>query len=105
MHKTEPDQEAREAVDGQEKAAERPLATMATQEDTVATLPDTLAARADTSPSLEDIQAAVRVLASRHGRPVTGALLADHFGVSARTGRRYLASVGEDQRTPAALAA
>jgi hypothetical protein len=44
-----------------------------------------------TPPSTEDIRAAVAVLASRHGRPVTGRMVADHFGVSERTGRRYLA--------------
>ena len=44
-----------------------------------------------TPPSAEDIRAAVAVLESRHGRPVTGRLIADHFGVSERTGRRYLA--------------
>ncbi|MGW0814957.1 DUF2637 domain-containing protein [Streptomyces viridiviolaceus] len=44
-----------------------------------------------TPPSAEDIRAAVSVLASRHGRPVTGRMVADHFGVSERTGRRYLA--------------
>ncbi|MCE7552785.1 transfer protein spdA [Streptomyces thermodiastaticus] len=44
-----------------------------------------------TPPSAEDIRAAVAVLESRYGRPVTGRILADHFGVSERTGRRYLA--------------
>jgi hypothetical protein len=48
-----------------------------------------------TPPTPADIRAAVDVLASRHGRPVTGRLIADHFGVSERTGRRYLALVGE----------
>ncbi|MFJ4815129.1 DUF2637 domain-containing protein [Streptomyces sp. NPDC088801] len=43
-----------------------------------------------TPPSAEDIRAAVSVLASRHGRPVTGRMVADHYGVSERTGRRYL---------------
>ncbi|MGC2997544.1 transfer protein spdA [Streptomyces sp. G35A] len=43
-----------------------------------------------TPPSAEDIRAAVAVLESRHGRPVTGRMVADHFGVSERTGRRYL---------------
>jgi hypothetical protein len=42
-------------------------------------------------PSADDIRAAVSVLASRNGRPVTGRMVADHFGVSERTGRRYLA--------------
>lgn len=44
-----------------------------------------------TPPTAEDLRAAIDVLASRHGRPVTGTLLASHFGVSERTGRRYLA--------------
>ncbi|GLV74989.1 hypothetical protein Shyhy02_29890 [Streptomyces hygroscopicus subsp. hygroscopicus] len=43
-----------------------------------------------TPPSAEDIRAAVAVLESRHGRPVTGRMVADHYGVSERTGRRYL---------------
>ncbi|MDX2804853.1 DUF2637 domain-containing protein [Streptomyces scabiei] len=44
-----------------------------------------------TPPSAEDIRAAMSVLESRNGRPVTGRMMADHFGVSERTGRRYLA--------------
>ncbi|MFE7954290.1 transfer protein spdA [Streptomyces sp. NPDC057413] len=44
-----------------------------------------------TPPSPADVRAAVAVLESRYGRPVTGRMLADHFGVSERTGRRYLA--------------
>jgi hypothetical protein len=43
------------------------------------------------TPPSADERAAVAVLESRHGRPVTGRMLADHFGVSERTGRRYLA--------------
>ncbi|MGW5034710.1 transfer protein spdA [Streptomyces nigra] len=43
-----------------------------------------------TPPTTDDVRAAVDVLASRHGRPVTGRMLADHYGVSERTGRRYL---------------
>ncbi|MFE3382541.1 DUF2637 domain-containing protein [Streptomyces anulatus] len=45
----------------------------------------------DTPPSAEDIRAAMSVLESRNGRSVTGRMMADHFGVSERTGRRYLA--------------
>lgn len=41
-------------------------------------------------PSVADIKAAMAVLADRHGK-VTGQHVADHFGVSARTGRRYMA--------------
>ncbi|WP_432098601.1 transfer protein spdA [Streptomyces sp. WAC 04229] len=44
-----------------------------------------------TPPTAEDIRAAIAVLESKHGRPVTGAHLAAHYGVSDRTGRRYLA--------------
>ncbi|MET7976711.1 transfer protein spdA [Streptomyces mirabilis] len=44
-----------------------------------------------TPPSVEDVRAALAVLGSRNGRPVTGRMMADHFGVSERTGRRYLA--------------
>ncbi|WP_328920134.1 transfer protein spdA [Streptomyces sp. NBC_00208] len=43
-----------------------------------------------TPPSAEDVKAAMTVLESTHGRPVTGRMLADHFSVSERTGRRYL---------------
>ncbi|WP_239694371.1 hypothetical protein [Streptomyces sp. Cmuel-A718b] len=42
-------------------------------------------------PTAEDIKAAMSVLESTHGRPVTGRMLAEHFAVSDRTGRRYLA--------------
>lgn len=44
-----------------------------------------------TPPSLADIRSAMSALESEHGRPVTGRMLSDHFGVSERTGRRYLA--------------
>ncbi|MCT9108306.1 transfer protein spdA [Streptomyces mirabilis] len=44
-----------------------------------------------TPPSVEDVRAALAVLDSRYGRPVTGRMMADHFGVSERTGRRYVA--------------
>ncbi|MFC5956727.1 transfer protein spdA [Streptomyces pratens] len=54
--------------------------------------PDTSA----TPPNAADIRAAVKVLESRHGRRVTGPMLADHFGVSERTGRRYLAMTTEE---------
>ncbi|MBZ6088976.1 helix-turn-helix domain-containing protein [Streptomyces olivaceus] len=43
------------------------------------------------APTAEDIKAAIAVLTAKHGKPVTGQLLAAHFGVSDRTGRRYLA--------------
>nr|WP_239080865.1 hypothetical protein [Streptomyces coelicoflavus] len=43
-----------------------------------------------TPPSPEVIRAAITAL-SANGRRVTGPMLADHFGVSDRTGRRYLA--------------
>ncbi|MGW1187524.1 transfer protein spdA [Streptomyces sp. NPDC002559] len=60
------------------------------QDFEAADAPDSEADSPVTPPSAEDIRAAVKVLESRHGRPVTGALVADHFGVSERTGRRYL---------------
>lgn len=41
-------------------------------------------------PTIADIKAALAELTDHHGH-VTGAMLAEHFGVSARTGRRYLA--------------
>jgi hypothetical protein len=46
-----------------------------------------------TPPSPADVRAAVAVLESKHDR-VTGRMLAEHFGVSERTGRRYLAMAG-----------
>jgi response regulator of citrate/malate metabolism len=42
-----------------------------------------------TPPSPEVIRTAISAL-SADGRRVTGQMLADHFGVSERTGRRYL---------------
>jgi hypothetical protein len=53
--------------------------------------PDSTDAPPVTPPSAEDIRAAIAVLETKHGRPVTGRMMADHFGVSERTGRRYLA--------------
>ncbi|MFC7814328.1 hypothetical protein ACFUTR_06705 [Streptomyces sp. NPDC057367] len=47
-----------------------------------------------TPPSPEVIRTAIAAL-STHGRKVTGPMLADHFGVSERTGRRYLAMAAE----------
>ncbi|MFF7000006.1 hypothetical protein ACFY93_34485 [Streptomyces sp. NPDC008313] len=47
-----------------------------------------------TPPSPEVIRTAIAAL-STHGRKVTGPMLADHFGVSERTGRRYLAMAGD----------
>ena len=64
-------------------------------QDFADTAPDSEDEPPVTPPSPADIRAAVDVLASRHGRPVTGRMLADHFGVSERTGRRYLALSGE----------
>jgi hypothetical protein len=43
-----------------------------------------------TPPSAADVRSAMASLAADHGRPVTGRMLADHFRVSERTGRRYL---------------
>jgi hypothetical protein len=47
-----------------------------------------------TPPSPEVIRTAIAAL-STHGRKVTGPMLADHFGVSERTGRRYLAMASD----------
>lgn len=55
---------------------------------------DTEADSADGPPTDDDIRAAVTVLESRHGRPLIGQHVADHFHVSARTGRRYLDRIG-----------
>ncbi|MFI0940907.1 transfer protein spdA [Streptomyces sp. NPDC021020] len=62
---------------------------------------DAEADSADGPPTDDDIRAAVTVLESRHGRPLTGAALADHFGVSARTGRRYLDRIGYSAKADA----
>ncbi|WP_239015332.1 transfer protein spdA [Streptomyces sp. CdTB01] len=64
-------------------------------QDFADTAPDSEPDAMATPPSAPDIRAAVAVLASRHGRPVTGRMLADHFSVSERTGRRYLALAGD----------
>ncbi|MBD9731735.1 transfer protein spdA [Streptomyces sp. H28] len=56
---------------------------------------DSVPGTSATPPSAEDIRAAVKVLESRHDRRVTGPMLATHFGVSDRTGRRYLAMAAE----------
>ncbi|MDX3555325.1 transfer protein spdA [Streptomyces europaeiscabiei] len=57
--------------------------------DFVDSASDSEAAPVASPPSVPDIRAAMAVLTSRHGH-VNGQLLADHFGVSGRTGRRYL---------------
>ncbi|MFE9864892.1 transfer protein spdA [Streptomyces sp. NPDC005506] len=44
-----------------------------------------------TPPSAADVRAVMASLAAEHGRPVSGRMLADHYSVSERTGRRYLA--------------
>ncbi|WP_329450571.1 transfer protein spdA [Streptomyces sp. NBC_01724] len=44
-----------------------------------------------TPPTAEDVRTAMASLAAETGRPVTGRMLADHYSVSERTGRRYLA--------------
>jgi hypothetical protein len=49
--------------------------------------PDT----ADTTPPTRDVIRTAIDRLSAGGRKVTGPMLGDHFGVSARTGRRYLA--------------
>ncbi|MFJ9963961.1 transfer protein spdA [Streptomyces avermitilis] len=47
-----------------------------------------------TPPSAEDVRTVMASLAADNGRPVTGGMLADHYGVSERTGRRYLKLAG-----------
>ncbi|MGW6900755.1 transfer protein spdA [Streptomyces sp. NPDC054919] len=80
-----PDNDSAEAANGPQTAGQWPDADLWQDFDT-----DAEADSADGPPSPEDIRAAVKVLESRHGRPLTGQIVADHFGVSARTGRRYL---------------
>ncbi|MFC8235145.1 transfer protein spdA [Streptomyces sp. NPDC057284] len=43
-----------------------------------------------TPPTAADVRTAMASLAAETGRPVTGRMLADHYSVSERTGRRYL---------------
>jgi hypothetical protein len=50
--------------------------------------------RESAPPDAVKVREAVAAL-SADGRKVTGPMLADHFGVSARTGRRYLALAAE----------
>ncbi|MFI9444232.1 MULTISPECIES: transfer protein spdA [Streptomyces] len=47
-----------------------------------------------TPPTAEDVRTVMASLAADNGRPVTGRMLADHYSVSERTGRRYLALAG-----------
>ncbi|WP_329572979.1 transfer protein spdA [Streptomyces sp. NBC_01361] len=42
-----------------------------------------------TPPSAADVRTVMSSLAAKHDRPVTGAMLADYYRVSERTGRRY----------------
>ncbi|WP_231157268.1 transfer protein spdA [Streptomyces sp. CNZ748] len=81
------------------ESATRPSESVAdsapdTGPDMTESAPDTAAETPDGPPTEEDIRAAVTVLESRHGRPLTGQIVAEHFGVSARTGRRYLDRIG-----------
>jgi hypothetical protein len=46
-------------------------------------------------PSAADVRTVMTSLAADNARPVTGRMLADHFRVSERTGRRYLALAAE----------
>ncbi|MFF3883768.1 transfer protein spdA [Streptomyces sp. NPDC001914] len=48
-----------------------------------------------TPPSAEDVRKVIAELEDRNGRTVTGGMLAQHYGVSKRTGRRYLAMAGD----------
>jgi hypothetical protein len=53
------------------------------------TAPDVEPDTVTTPPKPDHVRAVIAELTSA-GRPVTGQALADHYGVSARTGRRYL---------------
>lgn len=83
-----PANESGEAVNDSQSAAEADLWT-----DFDLAEADSADTPSATPPSPADIRAAVSVLASKHDR-VTGRVLADHFGVSERTGRRYLSMIG-----------
>ena len=68
-------------------------ADMTAEADTGADTGEDVAAPADIVPPTADmVKAAIDVL-SAGGREVTGKAMADHFGVSERTGRRYLTKV------------
>ncbi|MFF1275143.1 transfer protein spdA [Streptomyces marokkonensis] len=54
------------------------------------TAPDSEADSVSTPPSAEDVRAVIAEIEAKGERPVTGQMLAQHFGVSDRTGRRYL---------------
>ncbi|MGW1801518.1 transfer protein spdA [Streptomyces sp. NPDC001984] len=58
-------------------------------QDFADTAPDTVA----TPPTADQVRTVIDELTSA-GRPVTGQALANHYGVSPRTGRRYLAMAG-----------
>jgi hypothetical protein len=53
-----------------------------------------------TKPTVEEIDAAIRDL-RQEGRPLSGDRLAQYFGVSARTGRRYLSQWTDSQEATA----
>ncbi|MET7745215.1 transfer protein spdA [Streptomyces sp. NPDC005385] len=57
--------------------------------------PDSDEAPVTAPPTPADVRAAMDVLASKHGRSPTGRMIADHFQVSERTGRRYMAMAGD----------
>jgi Mrp family chromosome partitioning ATPase len=63
-------------------------------QDFADTAPDSEADTVATPPTADQVRTVIDELASA-GRPVTGQALADHYGVSPRTGRRYLAMAGE----------
>ncbi|WP_437093887.1 transfer protein spdA [Streptomyces sp. enrichment culture] len=65
--------------------------------DFEATAPDSEADSVATPPKPDDIRVVIAALESEHGRPVTGQMIADHYGVSPRTGRRYMALAGGGQ--------
>ncbi|EFL40052.1 conserved hypothetical protein [Streptomyces griseoflavus Tu4000] len=63
-------------------------------QDFANTAPDSEADTVATPPDPEQVRSLIAELGATRGRPVTGQMLADHYGVSPRTGRRYLAMAG-----------
>lgn len=62
---------------------------------TAETAPDSEADTVATPPKPDEVRAVIAELKSAHGRDVTGQMLASHYSVSERTGRRYLAMSGD----------
>lgn len=64
-------------------------------QDFEASAPDVPQEEPVTPPSAEDVRSVIAELEDRNGRTVTGGMLAQHYSVSERTGRRYLAMAGD----------